>query len=430
MEALVEYNYIAQEPDELTICKGDIIKDIKVSHGGWWEGTLRDKRGMFPDNFVKILNYSSSEKDQIEEASSNLKTENVPLRNKTKRKFCKVLFSYEPCNEDELRLVPNDIIEYLGEVEEGWWRGRLKDKIGVFPSNFVFPTTEDSELIRSKDKKEFCKVLYPYEAANEDELTLVEGDIILLISKNAPDKGWWKGQLNGQIGLFPDNFVEMIISKNELPLPKQPEEKTNKPTLLKTTKKNFGSQKKNEKALERKSLDPKNIPLDLSQKITDQTGSITTKKSDVGLIKTSGHKPSTVTDSSSKHSEGSNFINGENGNSGIQTGEDLDEVERGEGSPLSHLTVSRAKAPRRRLPSAQHLKNQNVVPGCSKSTISHNSSKLKVFMQYYSMLNGIFLLKQINFYFSSYSYFHFVLVYKFILNQFHIFRQYLLICIF
>lgn len=54
MEALVEFNYVAQEPDELTIRKGDIIKDVKVMSGGWWEGTLRDKRGMFPDNFVKV----------------------------------------------------------------------------------------------------------------------------------------------------------------------------------------------------------------------------------------------------------------------------------------------------------------------------------------------------------------------------------------
>lgn len=30
-----------------------------------------------------------------------------------------------------------DIIEFLGEVEEGWWRGQLSGKIGVFPSNFV-----------------------------------------------------------------------------------------------------------------------------------------------------------------------------------------------------------------------------------------------------------------------------------------------------
>jgi len=54
MDAIVEYNYVAQEEDELTLRKGDIITGIKMMLGGWWEGTLRDKRGMFPDNFVKV----------------------------------------------------------------------------------------------------------------------------------------------------------------------------------------------------------------------------------------------------------------------------------------------------------------------------------------------------------------------------------------
>ena len=54
MEAYVDFNYEPQEPDELTLRKGDIIKDIRVLVGGWWEGTLGDKRGMFPDNFVTV----------------------------------------------------------------------------------------------------------------------------------------------------------------------------------------------------------------------------------------------------------------------------------------------------------------------------------------------------------------------------------------
>lgn len=54
-EALVEYDYKAQELDELTIKKGDIITNISFKPGGWWEGTLLNgKRGMFPDNFVKV----------------------------------------------------------------------------------------------------------------------------------------------------------------------------------------------------------------------------------------------------------------------------------------------------------------------------------------------------------------------------------------
>lgn len=57
--------------------------------------------------------------------------------------------------------------------------------------------------------KELCRVLFPYEAANEDELTLKEGDLIILLSREVADKGWWRGELRGKVGVFPDNFVEV-----------------------------------------------------------------------------------------------------------------------------------------------------------------------------------------------------------------------------
>jgi len=54
VEAVVQYDYTAREPDELTIRKGDVITGIRMQDGGWWEGSLNGKRGMFPDNFVKV----------------------------------------------------------------------------------------------------------------------------------------------------------------------------------------------------------------------------------------------------------------------------------------------------------------------------------------------------------------------------------------
>jgi len=46
------YNYVAQEGDELTLRKGDIITIIK-EHPDWWEGELNGKVGVFPANYVQ-----------------------------------------------------------------------------------------------------------------------------------------------------------------------------------------------------------------------------------------------------------------------------------------------------------------------------------------------------------------------------------------
>ena len=57
VDAVVEFDYGAGEDDELSLAVGEIISNITKQDGGWWEGEVNGKRGMFPDNFVKVLHY-------------------------------------------------------------------------------------------------------------------------------------------------------------------------------------------------------------------------------------------------------------------------------------------------------------------------------------------------------------------------------------
>ncbi|KZS11789.1 putative SH3 domain-containing kinase-binding protein [Daphnia magna] len=221
MEVLVLFNYDGQADDELTIRKGDVILDVKKLEGGWWEGLLGSKRGLFPDNFVMV----------VAEADMNQSYSSAAVRSEKGRK-CRALFSYAPSHEDELQLLVGDEIHFLGEVEEGWWRGKLNGKIGVFPSNFVViedpptstaihvpkgPVTNQVAIssdiapeLPPKPLREIARVLFPYSALQPDELELREGDLVTIHSKDCEDKGWWKGEVNNKIGVFPDNFVEVI----------------------------------------------------------------------------------------------------------------------------------------------------------------------------------------------------------------------------
>ncbi|XP_055677926.1 CD2-associated protein isoform X1 [Lutzomyia longipalpis] len=243
VSAIVEHEYTAMQPDELSLVKGAIIQNIKVQPGGWWEGTLASsgKTGMFPDNFVRVLEPDDKNPVVLRDKSA------------TSNRRCKVVYSYTQNNNDELSLAVGDVIEVLGEVEEGWWRGKLNNRVGVFPSNFVLSIDDvspvsanristnisgnrtktslnssredlvsagvnnsiaqvdkDAPSLPPKPVRETCKVLYPYEPMNEDELELLEGDIITILSKDLPDKGWWKGELRGKMGVFPDNFVSLL----------------------------------------------------------------------------------------------------------------------------------------------------------------------------------------------------------------------------
>lgn len=109
--------------------------------------------------------------------------------------------------------------------------------------------------------REQCKVLFPYEAQNEDELSIKEGEIVNIITKvnrfydfilahlhhliclktqfasrctqntlwivlqalccgssvqECADAGWWMGEIGGRQGVFPDNFVKLLEVEKEV----------------------------------------------------------------------------------------------------------------------------------------------------------------------------------------------------------------------
>jgi len=55
--------------------------------------------------------------------------------------------------------------------------------------------------------------LYKYQKQNHDELSFEKGCVVNVINKVEPD--WWTGELNGQTGLFPSNYVAPLSSVSE-----------------------------------------------------------------------------------------------------------------------------------------------------------------------------------------------------------------------
>ncbi|XP_031705967.1 SH3 domain-containing kinase-binding protein 1 isoform X2 [Anarrhichthys ocellatus] len=319
VEAVVEFDYEAQQDDELGLTVGDIVVNIRRDDGGWWEGELGGRRGLFPDNFVREIKKEGKrdggQASMIRSDLSNGRASPVSdpgVRSGRKveqirKRRCKAAFSYAPQHEDELELKIGDVIEIISEVEEGWWEGFVNGKTGMFPSNFtkvVQTESETSSLDTSQEElhstrtskdspgsesdggdsrsetgsgeiqpkkvrgfgfgdifkdqpirlrprsmevdsegdkvnegkaasvqpetmktepdgkakgRELCKVLFPYEGQNEDELSLKEGEIINIISKECADAGWWKGEIGGRQGVFPDNFVKLLDVDKERP---------------------------------------------------------------------------------------------------------------------------------------------------------------------------------------------------------------------
>lgn len=104
--------------------------------------------------------------------------------------FWTAVFDYEATAEEELTLRRGDLVEVLSKDslvsgDEGWWTGKLQDKVGVFPSNYVTSNPKYSQLQSSLDGP------HPLEISFQ-ELQLDE--IIGVGGFGKVYKGLWQGE--------------------------------------------------------------------------------------------------------------------------------------------------------------------------------------------------------------------------------------------
>ncbi|XP_023388104.1 SH3 domain-containing kinase-binding protein 1 isoform X3 [Pteropus vampyrus] len=236
----VAFSYLPQNDDELELKVGDIIEVVGEVEEGWWEGVLNGKTGMFPSNFIKELSGESddlsiSQDEQLSKSSlrettgsesdggdsSSTKSEGANGTVATaaiQPKKVKGVGFGDIFKDKPIKLRPRSI-----EVENDFLP--VEKTIGkkLTPTTAT-PDSSKTEMDSRTKTKDYCKVIFPYEAQNDDELTIKEGDIVTLINKDCIDKGWWEGELNGRRGVFPDNFVKLLPSEfeREVNRPKKP----------------------------------------------------------------------------------------------------------------------------------------------------------------------------------------------------------------
>ncbi len=81
---------------------------------------------------------------------------------------------------------------------------------GKHPADEPVETIVKPKSVQNKKLK--ARVLYEYLPTQPDGLKLTCGELIYILDKNLEDEGWWRGEsiLTGDVGVFPDNFVEEI----------------------------------------------------------------------------------------------------------------------------------------------------------------------------------------------------------------------------
>uniref|UniRef100_Q9Z0R6-2 Isoform 2 of Intersectin-2 n=1 Tax=Mus musculus TaxID=10090 RepID=Q9Z0R6-2 len=199
------YSYSSVEPGDLTFTEGEEIL-VTQKDGEWWTGSIGERTGIFPSNYVRPKdqeNFGNASKS----GASNKKPE-----------IAQVTSAYAASGTEQLSLAPGQLILILKKNTSGWWQGELqargkKRQKGWFPASHVKLLGPSSERTMPTFHA-VCQVIamYDYMANNEDELNFSKGQLINVMNKDDPD--WWQGETNGLTGLFPSNYVKMTTDSD------------------------------------------------------------------------------------------------------------------------------------------------------------------------------------------------------------------------
>ncbi|XP_061601328.1 intersectin-2b [Cololabis saira] len=198
-EYVALYTYESPELGDLTFREGDVIL-VGKKEGEWWNGSIGDRKGLFPSNYVKPK-----------------ETDTSSASGKKKPEIAQVIRAHSSAGPEQLNLENGQLILVLGKSASGWWLGELqargkKRQKGWFPASHVKILGSNSGK-STPAPQAVCQVIavYDYSAANQDEMSFSKGQLINVLDKSNPD--WWKGEISGVTGLFPTNYVQMTTAE-------------------------------------------------------------------------------------------------------------------------------------------------------------------------------------------------------------------------
>ncbi|CAI5758379.1 unnamed protein product [Candida verbasci] len=138
----------------------------------------------------------------------------------------KALYAYQAQGSDETSISPGEQFQVIEEDDgSGWTMINSSQGQGLVPTSYLEivsrPMEENNNSTPKKKgpavaprrgarKIQYLEALYDYIADGDDELSIHQGDKIILIQDDTEGSGWTEGELNGIKGMFPSSYVKKI----------------------------------------------------------------------------------------------------------------------------------------------------------------------------------------------------------------------------
>ncbi|XP_064191737.1 intersectin-2-like isoform X1 [Anguilla rostrata] len=221
------YTYESPEPGDLTFGEGDTI--LVMERGGdWWKGSIGDRTGVFPSNYVKPkeINGGGKKLEKGQFHSSHVELLGPDVERSTLAPVhtpdCQVvaMYDYKAENQDEISFSSGQLINVLEKIGPDWWKGEINGVKGLFPTNYVEITTDtdtsqqcfaDMGAMGAQEKKrqDYIQELIESEERHLEDLQLALEVFYKLMSES--------GRLTEQeLSTIFLNWNELIVSSNKL----------------------------------------------------------------------------------------------------------------------------------------------------------------------------------------------------------------------
>ncbi|XP_062891102.1 intersectin-2b isoform X2 [Mobula hypostoma] len=213
-KALALCSWTAKKENHLNFSKDDVI-DVLEKQDNWWFGEVHGAKGWFPRSYVKVISEQAQLSVESGPVYASVVKSSSPISQAVEEYIA--LYSYESTETGDLTFNAGEVI-LVTKKDGEWWTGAIDDRTGVFPSNYVKPKDPDGSSSSGKSgtlnkKPEIAQVTSAYTATGTEQLSLIPGQLILILKKNA--SGWWQGELQArgkkrQKGWFPASHVKLL----------------------------------------------------------------------------------------------------------------------------------------------------------------------------------------------------------------------------
>ncbi|XP_063559754.1 SH3 and cysteine-rich domain-containing protein isoform X7 [Gorilla gorilla gorilla] len=95
-----------------------------------------------------VFTYPENGTDDFRDPAKNINHQGSLSKDPLQMNTYVALYKFVPQENEDLEMRPGDIITLLEDSNEDWWKGKIQDRIGFFPANFVQRLQQNEKIFR------------------------------------------------------------------------------------------------------------------------------------------------------------------------------------------------------------------------------------------------------------------------------------------